>query len=65
MAEYYSSRLRDIANKLKVDGDPVNYIRASIMEGAANRIDDLQKNLAGRLCQIARMQDELDKLRKK
>lgn len=65
MAEYYSSRLRDMANELKVDGDPVNSIRARIMEGAANRIDDLQKNLAGRLCQIARMQDELDKLRKK
>ena len=64
MAEYYSSKLREIAKLLKENGDPVNSIHARIIEGSADRIDDLQKELGSRIIQIAGMQDKIDTTKK-
>lgn len=66
MAEYYSTKLREIAKELRSGNQAIiPYIYANIIEGAAGRIDDLQHDLAARIVQVARLQDELDKLRKK
>jgi hypothetical protein len=64
MAEYYSEQLRTIAKDLKgTKGDVVMTIYADILRGAADRIDELQKQLGERIEQVARLTDENQKLK--
>lgn len=64
MAEYYSNQLRDIAEELHKKPEIPNQIYANILKGAADRIDELQSQLGGRIIQIARMQDKIDSIKK-
>lgn len=64
MAEYYSSALRDMAKNLNSDDPQVVFsIYANIAQGAANRIDDLQHELGQRIIQIARLRDEIQRMK--
>jgi hypothetical protein len=61
MAEYYSNVLRDLAKMLDSDEDISGFrkIYARIAVGSADRIDELQMQLGGRIEHIARQADTI------
>ena len=64
MAEYYSDRLRTLAFSFKEPNPPQHlYIYSETLYSAANHIDELQRQLAARIEQVARLTDENQKLK--
>lgn len=66
MSEYHSNVLRDLATWLKErpnDVVSINTMWARIVCDAADRIDDLQRQVGVGLEQTARLADEVQKLK--
>lgn len=64
-SEYYSNTLRFLANELKHDRVLEGRIFVNLLQGAALRIEELQRQLNGRIEYTARLWDENYKFKEK